>query len=134
MPAGAPGGAALPPTTVNTIKSLRTWTKWFGIISIVSGGLACLTIVGIMSGWLPILYGYWILKSGESLEAYAQRGDMAALDQGLGHLRNYFLTMTIIVILALASVLLVILMYVILGAFWVGLMALLVGAGAAAGP
>ena len=128
VPVGAPGGAALPPNTVNTIRSLRTWTKWFGIISIASGIMTCLTIVGIMSGWLPILYGYWILKGGENLEGYALRGDTFALEQGLGQLRNYFLTMTIIVILALLSVLLVILLYVIMGA---GMVALL-GLGAAA--
>jgi len=98
------------------------------------GGLYCLSIVGIFAGWLPILLGYWILKSGENLALYAERGDMAALDLGLSQLRNYFLALGIVMILMVISLLLVILMYLIMGAAMLGIMGLGGAAAAAAGP
>jgi hypothetical protein len=129
-PAPGPALGALPPTVVQTAQSLRTWTKLCGISLMVFGGLYCLTIVGIIAGWLPILLGYWIMKSGQQVAAYAEQGDTNLLHTGLGQLRNYFLVTGIGMILTILAVLAMILLYLIMGAAMVGLLGV---AGAAAG-
>ena len=134
FPIPPPGGAALPANTIQTVRSLRSWSKFVGIMMMVLGGFYCLSIVGIFAGWLPILLGYWILKSGENLALYAERGDLAALELGLSQLRNYFLALGIVTILMVVSILFVILMYLIMGAAMLAMVGLGGAAAAAGGP
>jgi hypothetical protein len=128
-PAPGPAGV-LPPVVVQTAQSLRTWMKLCGITLMVLGGLYCLTIVGIIAGWLPILLGYWIMKGGQQIALYAEQGDVNALNAGLGQTRNYFLITGIGMVLTIVGLLAAILLYVVMGAAMLGILGL---AGAAAG-
>ncbi|MFW5739250.1 MAG: DUF5362 family protein [Myxococcota bacterium] len=114
--AGAAGGGFLSPTGVSNAKSLKTWMKFFGIVQIVLGAIYCLSIVGIIIGWLPILLGYWLVKAANGIEAYASTGQIAPLETGIGALRAHYLTLGILTIIWLILTLLWILLYIIMGA------------------
>lgn len=45
------------------------WMRFLGIISIVYGVLSCITIVGIVVGWIPIWLGVLLLSSADRLAA-----------------------------------------------------------------
>jgi hypothetical protein len=50
------------------------WLKFLGILNIIAGVLYCLTIVGIIFGWLPIWIGVSLNKASASLQmGYASR-------------------------------------------------------------
>ena len=123
VPAGAYGSPAMgaqrssiTPSGAQTIASLKTWMKVYGIFLIVAGGIYCLSIVGLVVGWLPILLGYWLLKAGNSFHEFAQSGQFSSLEAGMGALRNHFLTVGIMLIIWLVFVLLILVFYLIMGA------------------
>jgi hypothetical protein len=133
--APAPGGVgALPPHIMVTVQSLQTWSKVFGIASIVFGAMYCLSLVGILIGWLPILLGVWVKNAGQELGTYAMGGDVNALNSALGKLRNYFLVTGIGMMITCVMVLLVILFYLLMLLGMFSLFGLGVAGAAAAGP
>ena len=131
-PAGM--GGALPPHIMVTVQSLQTWSKVFGIASIVFGAMYCLSLVGILIGWLPILMGIWVKNAGQELGTYATGGDVNALNSALGKLRNYFLVTGIGMMITCVMVLLVILFYLLMLLGMFSLFGLGVAGAAAAGP
>lgn len=110
------GGAGLSPAGIASAKSLKTWLKFFGIFQIIFGVLYCLTIVGIVIGWLPILLGYWLVKAANGLEAYASSGQISSLETSIGALRAHYLTLGILTIIWLIFTVLWLLLYLIMGA------------------
>jgi hypothetical protein len=134
-PAPAPGGmGALPPHVMVTVQSLQTWSKVFGIASIVFGAMYCLSLVGIIVGWLPILMGMWVKSAGQELTAYAAGGDVNALNSALGKLRNYFLVTGIGMMITCVMILLIILFYLLMLLGMFSLFGLGMAGAAAAGP
>ncbi len=135
FPAAAPGGmGALPPHIMVTVQSFQTWSKVFGIASMVFGGMYCLSLVGIVVGWLPILMGIWVKSAGQELGTYAAGGDINAFNSALGKLRNYFLITGIGLMITCAMLLLLILFYLLMLLGMFSLFGLGVAGAAAAGP
>ena len=44
------------------------WLKFLGVLSILQGVLVCLSIVGILFGWIPIWLGVLLLSTGSRLD------------------------------------------------------------------
>ena len=50
------------------------WLKFLGILNIIAGVIYCLTIIGLIIGWLPIWIGISLNKASDALKAgYAQQ-------------------------------------------------------------
>lgn len=75
-PAPKPG-ADLDYSAVAPLCLAAGWLKFLGILNIIAGVLYCLTIVGIIFGWLPIWIGISLNKASASLQmGYARRSQV----------------------------------------------------------
>jgi hypothetical protein len=73
------------------IYQSKTWLRLLGVLSIVSGALAAITIVGILYAWLPIWVGVLLLQAASSVERAHVSGDKMVLFESLGKLKMYFI-------------------------------------------
>jgi len=70
----AGGGEALSFDAVAPLCRAAGWLKFLGILNIIAGVIYCLTIVGLIFGWLPIWIGLSLNKASSSLQmGYARR-------------------------------------------------------------
>jgi hypothetical protein len=72
------------------IYQARGWLKFLGVLSIISGVGAALSIVGILFAWLPIWMGVLMFQAGSSIDSAGQFGDKFAFLRSLGSLKTYF--------------------------------------------
>jgi hypothetical protein len=79
----------------------RGWMKLLGILNIIGGVLAALSIVGIIIAWLPIWMGVILYQAGSSSEQAYFNGDKYSMTKSLNQLKLYF---TINGILALLGI------------------------------
>lgn len=108
------GGAALTPAGLETTRQLAKWMKFFGIINIVLGAFYCLSLAGVIVGWLPILLGYWKLKAAENISRFAEASDGQALESSLNYMRLYYYTTGILMIVGISLTVLMILGYILI--------------------
>jgi hypothetical protein len=101
-----------------SVRGMKGWIKFLGVMNIIGGGINALTIVGILWAWLPIWVGVILMQAGSRAEAYAASGDAPALAALLGRLRAYFTISGVTMIVSMV-------MGVIGGVVWV----LLIGLG-----
>jgi hypothetical protein len=73
------------------IYQSKGWLRLLGVLSIVSGALAAITIVGILYAWLPIWVGVLLLQAASSVERAHVSGDKMVLFESLGKLKMYFI-------------------------------------------
>jgi len=80
-----------------TIKDLASylaasakWMKLLGVMSLISGILVCLSIVGAIVGWLPIWIGLILMKAANAARHAEMTGDQSALAESLDRLRLGF--------------------------------------------
>ncbi len=78
------------------------WLILLGWVSIVSGVILCLTIIGLIMGWLPIWMGILLKGAGENLKAGFQTGNDGNLHQASQKLSTYFLIIGILTLIGLA--------------------------------
>ncbi|NIW79677.1 MAG: hypothetical protein GWN16_09545, partial [Calditrichae bacterium] len=45
--------------------TMSAWLKFLGIVSIISGAVVAITIVGIIIAWLPIWLGVLLFQAGD---------------------------------------------------------------------
>jgi hypothetical protein len=83
------------------IYMARGWMKLLGVLNIIGGVLAALTIVGIIIAWLPIWLGVILYQAGSSSEQAYFNGDKFSLTKSLNQLKLYF---TISGVLALIGI------------------------------
>lgn len=57
---------------VNPLVESAGWIKLMGWFMLVGGIIYCLTIIGLVIGWLPIWIGYLMKRSSEHLQNYQQ--------------------------------------------------------------
>ena len=76
--------------------------KFLGVVSILEGALAALTIVGILFAWLPIWLGLLLFKAAEDAEI-ASKGDPARLEPFIKRLNKYFMIQGIVTLLGLVA-------------------------------
>ena len=119
----APMGGHLPVGVIMPLANVKGWLKLIGIVQIVLGALYCLTIVGVVIGWLPIWTGVLLTKASASLENPSSPDHVHEAMSKLGTLFTIAGVMTLIWIVLMA-------LYVL---FIVGMVVLGVGAGAMSG-
>ena len=83
------------------IYQARGWLKFLGVLSIISGVVSALTIVGIIYAWLPIWMGVLMFQAGSSIESAGQFGDKFAFLHSLGSLKTYFVLQGIITLIGI---------------------------------
>ena len=79
----------------------RGWMKLLGVLNIIGGVFAALTLVGIIVAWLPIWMGILLFQAGSATEQAYYNGDKYSLTKSLNQLKLYF---TINGILALIGI------------------------------
>ncbi len=94
----------------------RKWLKFLGWMNIILGGIYCLTIIGIIFGWVPIWIGISLKGAGDKLEVAMHSQDSAAAHYACRDLRTVF---TIVGVLAIISLVLTALYFLGLIAFFV---------------
>jgi hypothetical protein len=90
------------------IYQSKGWLKLLGVISIINGVMAALTVVGIIFAWLPIWMGVLLYQSAAAVERAQLAGDKAALSQSLNKLKLYFTISGVTAIIGLAAAVLAI--------------------------
>jgi len=84
------------------IYQARGWLKLLGVLNIIGGVLAAITIVGIVVAWLPIWIGVILYQAGSSSEQSYFNGDKYSFMRTMNQFKLYF---TISGILALIGIL-----------------------------
>ncbi len=98
-----------------TAKNMEVWLKLIGIVSIVSGALTALSIVGIIFAWLPIWMGVLLIQAASSASNAQNVDNQQELVTMLEKFRLYFIIQGILVIVGLAVTVLAIIAVLILG-------------------
>ena len=83
------------------IHQSRGWLKLLGVLSIVYGILAMLTIVGIIFAWLPIWLGVLLYQAAGLADSAYISGDEKALTAALGKLKTYITISGVLALLGL---------------------------------
>jgi hypothetical protein len=103
-------------------RSLANWMAVLGWISIGTGVLSCLTVVGLLWGWLPLVMGLFLTRGSLAFRQFSQRNDPSNLEAGLTYVRNYFVLQVVVIavaaLIALAMVALWLVIGAALGALW----------------
>ncbi len=79
----------------------RGWIKFLGIMSIVQGAMAALTIVGAIVAWLPIWVGILLYQSATTMEKAYALGDKRTFAVAMGKLKTYFLIQGILTLIGI---------------------------------
>jgi hypothetical protein len=93
----------------NSALKMTGWLKFVGIVTIVSGALAALSVVGIVFAWIPIWLGILLMQAAARAENARISENPHELVQMFEKLRLYFLINGVMIILGLIFALLVIL-------------------------
>ena len=94
---GGAGGHAMQP-----LHEKAGWLIFLGWVSIISGVITCLTIIGVIIGWLPIWMGILLKGAGENLKAGFQAGNEGNLHQASQQLSTYFMIVAVMTLIGLA--------------------------------
>ena len=105
-PAQPASGGFLTNTMAANSTTIAKWMKFFGIFYLIFGGIYCLSIVGAIIGWIPILLGLWMLKAAEGLIDFANTGSPGALDLALDKIKSCANLVGILTLIYLALVVL----------------------------
>lgn len=74
------------PDAVDALEPLfdaRGWMRFLAWVSIVGGVLQCLTIIGLVYGWVPIWIGVLLLRTAEGVEQGTHSRDGNRLREGM---------------------------------------------------
>lgn len=83
-------------------------------VSIISGALACITIVGAVTGWIPLWMGICLRNSCIRLEQGYQNGDVYALTEANRSLSTYFRIMGVMTMISVAFSAMIVLFYLVI--------------------
>jgi hypothetical protein len=83
------------------IFQARGWLKFLGILSIISGAISALSIIGIIYAWLPIWMGVLMFQAGSSIESASQFGDKFTFLRSMGSLKTYFVLQGVIALISI---------------------------------
>lgn len=107
------------PDQSNLIKELsapvfqaRGWMKLIGILSIISGVLYALTIIGIIFAWLPIWMGVILYQAGSSSEQAYFNGDKYSFLKSMNQLKLYFTITGIITLIGIIFMFILVIVFV----------------------
>jgi len=86
----------------------RGWITFLGVMAIIYGGMACMTIIGAVVGWLPLWVGILLTQAASRLREGGESGSVEELRAGADKLR---LACKIFGITLIVGIALVVLMY-----------------------
>ncbi len=69
----------------------KGWIQFLGIVMIIQGILAALTIIGIVFAWLPIWLGVLLFRAAGAVDSAAFTGDKHQFLDALRNLKTYFI-------------------------------------------
>ncbi|MEM7013277.1 MAG: DUF5362 family protein [Verrucomicrobiota bacterium] len=92
------------------------WVKFAGVMMIIAGVLTCLSISGIIIGWLPIWMGVVLCKAANLANEASARGSKTLLFQAIERLGFYFkLTGILTIIMLVLYIVLIIFVIIAIG-------------------
>ena len=115
-PPSAPSDSIPVRQAARPLYESKTWMKLLGAVSIVSGALSVITIIGIVFAWLPIWLGILLWQSGKAVESAHEIGDAASFLESQSKLRTYFLIAGIVSLVGIILMMIAILFF---GTAWV---------------
>jgi hypothetical protein len=83
------------------IFDARGWIKLLGIVYIINGVICCLSIIGLLIGWLPIWMGILMVKASNNVGNGFLGKDERSIREGLDQLRINFKIQGILMIISL---------------------------------
>jgi hypothetical protein len=89
-----------------TAMTMSAWLKFLGIVTIISGALSVISIVGILIAWLPIWLGVLLFQAGDRAQSAKFSNDLNYLVQMMEKLKMYFMINAVVVIIGIAFVVL----------------------------
>ncbi len=99
------------PSPAETVRLLSSplynnkgWIKFFGIMNIIYGVFAAVTLVGILFAWIPIWLGVLINGAANNIEKAYLTGNQQDMLQAQKKLSTYFVINAILVLLGLIFV------------------------------
>lgn len=84
------------------IYQAKGWLKFLGVLSIIGGVGQALSIVGILSAWLPIWMGVLMYQAGSNIESAAQFGDKFGFLRSMSSLKTYFVLQGVLTLIVIA--------------------------------
>jgi hypothetical protein len=101
QPAPVPQESQLIQQLSTPIFQARGWLKFLGVLSIISGVVGALSIVGILYAWLPIWMGVLLFQAGSSIESAGNLGDKFAFLRSMGGLKTYFVIQGVVTLIGI---------------------------------
>lgn len=84
------------------LAASKGWMKLLGVVFIIQGALAAITIIGIIIAWLPIWIGILLMQSAGAIEQAQATGDEAQFRRSMDKLRTYFVILGILILISIA--------------------------------
>ena len=78
-----------------------SWLKLLGVVNIVIGVIYCITIIGLIIGWLPLWIGITLNRASNSLKAGYEQSNCHEIREGMSSLALVFKIIGVIVIIYL---------------------------------
>lgn len=85
----------------SALYQAKFWMKLIGVLMIIYGVFAALTIVGIIIAWLPIWMGVLLFQAANAVEQAYLTEDENALFTSLTKIKTYFTIMGILTLIGL---------------------------------
>lgn len=95
----------------------KGWMKLLGVVFIIQGVLAAITIIGIIVAWLPIWIGVLLLQSAGAIEQAQATGDEVQFRRSMDKLRTYFVILGILILISIVLMVLGLFSGAMLGSF-----------------
>ncbi|MBL8892688.1 MAG: DUF5362 domain-containing protein [Planctomycetaceae bacterium] len=83
------------------LHAVAPWLAFLGWVCIIAGVIYCLTIIGLIIGWLPIWMGILLKGASERLKLGFQSGNEAELYAASKNLGTYFIILGILTLIAM---------------------------------
>ncbi len=93
----------LTPRILEAARDMSGWLKFIGVVTMLSGIPAALTIFGLIVAWIPIWLGLLLIQAGSAAQGRSEEDVLRMLIR----LRTYFLIQGLLILLAMAAVLIV---------------------------
>lgn len=96
-----PFKGGLPTHPMEPLHAITGWLTFLGWMFIVIGALYCLTIIGVIIGWLPLWTGILLKGAADKLKQGFQTGNEADLHAASKNLSTYFVIVGVITLIGL---------------------------------
>ena len=97
----AGGDGHLDRRVIAPLYACKGWLKFLGVLSILSGVLNVLTIIGIIIAWLPIWMGVLLFQAANRIESAHDSESQGVFIEGCNKLKTYFIIMGVLAVIGL---------------------------------